>query len=166
MRNTNPDSPQDAAGRQAFGGVPVQFDTLPDRPPQKSSMPMWGLMLVGGSGFVALMLFLGATAFVLLSDNPDAARWDTTATQMGEIQSALNQYYISNGAYPYSLGDLHHPDYFPNGVPRDPWSKGEFSYSFTATGFELACYGKDQAPNGAEKPDKDIVYNETGLISD
>lgn len=163
MQYTNPDSTH-AAGRQAFGGIPVKLESAPERPPQKSGMPTWGWLLVGCSGFLAPMLFLSATSFLFLCDNPDAARWDTTATQMFQIQSALNQYHISNGAYPSSLNVLHHPDYFPNGVPRDPWTEGEFRYSFTATGFELVCYGKDQAPGGAEKPDKDIVYDEAGMI--
>lgn len=114
-------------------------------------------------GMAILFSSCGTVAFVFFFDKPDIARWDTAQTSMNEITKALNDYSLQHkGAYPPDLSLLS-PMYFRNGTPRDPFTKEDFKYELTPTGFRLTCLGKDQRPGGAEKPDRDIAFDESGL---
>lgn len=124
-----------------------------------------GFTLIELMVVIVILGIIGTMGFVFLMDSPDDARWDTTVNQMQQIHSAINQYRLNNGEYPDGLDTLQER-YFPNGVPKDPWTKENFLYDPTESGYELTCLGKDQAEGGDAKPNKDIRFNEAGLIKD
>jgi general secretion pathway protein G len=125
-----------------------------------------GFTLIELMVVIVILGIIGTMGFVFLMDRPDHARWDAARSDMAQIHQALNQYKLDNGDYPDSLDDLHERRYFPNGVPKDPWTRDNFIYEPTETGFELICYGKDQTEGGEAKPDLDIIFNEAGMIRD
>lgn len=134
---------------------------MPGNPKRKQSSIVVRLLLFS----LILFLFFGVFGdfvFVLVLDKPDHAKWTKAQTEMGEIRKALNQYAVEHsGHYPDSLEALVH-HYFPSGVLKDPFSRDNFLYERTDAGFVLICLGKDLAEGGAEIPERDIVFDETG----
>jgi general secretion pathway protein G len=125
-----------------------------------------GFTLVELMVVIVILGIIGTMAFVFVLDKPDKAKWTKAQTEMGEIQKALNQYALEHdNEYPDSL-DVLTESYFKSGVPKDPFSKDDYGYAKTDGGFELICLGKDLADGGAEVPDKDIVFTESGMMSD
>ncbi len=125
-----------------------------------------GFTLIELMVVIVILGIIGTMGFVFLSDTPDNARWDTAKTQMLEIKKALDMHKLNKGGeYPETLDELSgQGNAFPNGVPKDPWTKADFEYILTETGFELICLGKDQAEGGEDRPNKDIIVNEGGLV--
>ena len=123
-----------------------------------------GFTLVELMVVIVILGIIGTMAFVFVLDKPDDARWEAAKSDMSQIHSAISQYNLANGGdYPESLEDLRE-DYFPNGLPKDPFSKDDFIYETFDGGYTLTCLGKDQAEGGTEKPEKDIVFNEAGEV--
>ncbi|MCF6227943.1 MAG: type II secretion system protein GspG [Planctomycetes bacterium] len=83
---------------------------------------------------------------------------------MQGIGRALNNYRTQNRKYPKSLEALENMDYYPNGVPDDPFTKQPFDYKTDGQKFTLTCLGKDGIKGGEEPRDLDIIVNEQGLI--
>jgi hypothetical protein len=133
--------------------------------PTRRKRSTWDVvaLLVAALISVALLLGLcGSAVFVLVLDKPDHMRWTTAQSEMAEITRALNEYALDHaGAYPPDLAPLT-TTYFPSGVPKDPFSKADFTYIRTTDGFTLTCLGKDLAVGSSEIPDKDIVFDESG----
>ena len=117
-------------------------------------------MVVCMFGLVVAMGVFGPVVFVFLMDKPDHAKWEKARQEMVQIHQALHDYRLSNGDYPPALKAV--GDKFASGVPNDPFTKQPYDYRKTAAGFELISLGKDQAEGGAEKPEKDIVFNQEG----
>lgn len=111
------------------------------------------------------LLVLGLSLLYLFSPHyVSPSYWETAHVTMGEVVKGLNQYKTETGVYPATLDELRRKSTFINGVPKDPFSKDNFLYERTAGGFTLICLGKDQAPGGAEPPEKDIIFNESGEV--
>jgi type II secretion system protein G len=126
-----------------------------------------GFTLVELMVVIVILGIIGTVAFVFVMDKPDKARWEKARTEMGEIQKALNMYQAdpAHGEYPEALDAI--AESMPGKkVPIDPFSKQPYAYEKTQKGFMLTSLGKDQAEGGAEVPDKDIRYDERGLIDD
>jgi len=131
---------------------------MPGNPKRKQSSIVFRLLLF----FLILFLFLGVFGdfvFVLVLDKPDHAKWTKAQTELSEIQKALNEYALDHhGKYPDRL-QLLELQFFKHGVPKDPFTKDNYIYERTDTGFVLICLGKDQAEGGAGIPDRDIVFD-------
>lgn len=145
-----------------------QPEPLPIKPlPPKRAPRMVVLRIVGLA--VAGSLTLCATGLlllVLLDSGCTSGNWDKAHWTMSEVQKCLNMYRLEHGQYPASLDALHTREYFPNGVPRDPFTKTDFEYKRTDTGFLLICWGKDQARGGEDIPERDIIFDEVGVLAD
>jgi hypothetical protein len=83
---------------------------------------------------------------------------------MVEVSKAINFYYSENGQYPASIDELSAA--YPNGSPKDPFTKELFDYKMTTDGFMLTCLGKDGAEGGDDPPDSDIIVTQNGLVTD
>ncbi|MCB9931910.1 MAG: prepilin-type N-terminal cleavage/methylation domain-containing protein [Planctomycetes bacterium] len=127
-----------------------------------------GFTLVELMVVIVILGIIGTMAFVFVLDKPDKAKWTKAQTEMGEIQKALNTYALENDStYPESLSEIEGEGKpFPNGTPKDPFSKDDYIYEVTDSGFTLTCLGKDLAEGGAEVPDKDIVFTEAGQMTE
>lgn len=125
-----------------------------------------GFTLVELMVVIVILGIIGTIAFVFVLDNPDKAKWEKARTEMGEIHKALSTYALSNdGRYPDSLEEIGKS--FPGGkVPSDPFTKDMYSYESTGDTFRLVCLGKDQAEGGADIPNRDIVFDERGLLEE
>lgn len=125
----------------------------------------------GWQGFVTLCLLVvlifgvGGDFFFALASDPNKAKWTKAQTELGEIAKALELYAKQNGEYPKELVNLEQ-EYFKSGVPKDPFTKDDYIYERTPTGFRLMSLGMDKAPGGGEIPDRDIVYEENGLVGE
>jgi general secretion pathway protein G len=125
-----------------------------------------GFTLVELMVVIVILGIIGTMAFVFVLDKPDKAKWTKAQTEMGEIQKALNQYQLDNdGEYPDALEALKE-DYFKSGVPKDPFTKDDYVYEKLDSGFTLTCLGKDGQEGGTDVPEKDIIYNEAGLVTE
>lgn len=83
---------------------------------------------------------------------------------MQQVQQALLQYKLQHATYPESLDELK-VDYFPNGVPKDQFTKDNYIYITDGRAFALVCYGKDGAPGGEHPSERDIMYTEQGSLT-
>ena len=124
-----------------------------------------GFTLIELMVVIVILGIIATMGFVFLMDKPDHVKWDTAKTQMLEIKKALDMYKLNKGGdYPDSLEEISgEGTEFPNGVPKDPWTKENFLYDVTEDGFELVCLGKDKTEGGEAKPNKDIIVNQAGL---
>ncbi|MCA8915234.1 MAG: type II secretion system protein GspG [Planctomycetes bacterium] len=117
---------------------------------------------------LAVILGLGIGYLIqhkVVSDYRDHTNWAQARAQMDLIHQSLMQYWLDHDrVYPSALSYLDGPAYFGSGLPKDPFTKSDYQYELTQSGFRLICLGKDQAPGGADEPDKDIVFDETGLV--
>ena len=115
---------------------------------------------------LAVILGLGIGYFIqrkVVRDYHDHTNWVQARAQMDLIHQALMQYWLDHDrVYPSALNELENPGYFGSGLPKDPFTKNDYQYELTETGFRLTCLGKDQAPGGDDEPDRDIIFDETG----
>ena len=114
-----------------------------------------------GLTIVVVLVLLG---LLFVFDKPITTRWDRVYHDMHQIQQALLQYKLKHAAFPEGLDKLS-PEYFPNGVPRDAYTKEAYLYTTDGRSFSLISYGKDVAPGGEQPPDRDIVYTEAGCLT-
>ncbi|MBZ0136329.1 MAG: type II secretion system protein GspG [Planctomycetes bacterium] len=125
-----------------------------------------GFTLVELMVVIVILGIIGTMAFVFVLDKPDKAKWEKARSDMSQIQQALSHYSLEHDqSYPDTLEELRDP-HFPNGVPKDPWTKDDFIYGVTEEGFDLQCLGKDQSEGGAEVPEKDIFFNQAGEVKE
>ncbi len=82
---------------------------------------------------------------------------------MIEMGKALNMFMRDNKTYPADISVLE-IDYYPNGVPEDPFTRQPFTYKTDGQKFTLTCLGKDQAKGGEEPNEIDIFVTEQGLV--
>lgn len=146
---------------RARGAKPIT--PLPPPRPLSLGIVHRVLVLVGMVAMLwsAIMLPL----YYFYSQSMYSARWDLAQENMQVIHTELLNYRKQHGHYPKSLNALERKEHFPNGVPKDPFTKSDFMYEPTDTGFRLICLGKDQAEGGSSKPNADIVFNVAGLVS-
>lgn len=125
-----------------------------------------GFTLIELMVVIVILGIIGTMAFVFVLDKPDEARWDTARLEMGQIHKALGMWAVNHdNEYPETLEEI--AEDFPGGkVPLDPFSKQPFLYEPSRSGFLLTCLGKDQAEGGEEKVDRDIRYDERGLLDE
>jgi len=125
-----------------------------------------GFTLVELMVVIVILGIIGTMAFVFVLDKPDKAKWEKARNDMSAINQAISMYVTDHdGEYPDSL-ELLKEKHFPNGVPKDPFSKSDFIYERTAEGYDLICLGKDLAEGGTEVPNKDIRFNQAGEVSE
>jgi hypothetical protein len=97
----------------------------------------------------------------------DEHRWSKAQAEMAEVRKMLNVYASEHdGQYPAQLDALVRTAVAEFSLPKDPFSNDNYIYELTATGFTLTCLGKDRELGGAEIPERDIIFNETGLAED
>ncbi|MDC1143090.1 hypothetical protein OAU50_08360 [Planctomycetota bacterium] len=117
--------------------------------------PILGFFIVSSAVFVVI--------FVFVLDNPINTKWSKAQSNMMEIGKACNMYRLDHGGkFPASLDLL--SEFYPNGVPEDPFTKKPFDYRLTKDGYILTCLGKDRAVGGDERHDKDIIVTQEGLL--
>ncbi|MBK8205678.1 MAG: hypothetical protein IPK87_02670 [Planctomycetes bacterium] len=143
-------------------------ELAPENSNRRGHLVAWGMFCVAG-GIVTLLigLVVAATVFVFFFDRTGSKDhdWQGTKVTLSQIQTALIMYKLNDaGEYPASLSELHSAKYFPSGVPTCPYTKANFLYKRTPDGFTLTCLGKDRWPGGAEPPEKDIIFNESGEV--
>ncbi len=115
---------------------------------------------------IVILGIIGTMAFVFVLDKPDKAKWEKARSDMSEIKKALDMYAVDHdNEYPDALDSI--APSFGGNVPKDPFTKDMFQYEKTSDGgFILRCLGKDRADGGAEVPDKDIVFNKSGIVEE
>jgi hypothetical protein len=121
------------------------------------------LKIVTILGWVSL-LGGGLAWFFLFGKTSGHTRWSTAWYEMGEIRKALIERRLYDNRYPESLDALK-DGHFPNGVPKNPFTRKPYDYVTNGDRFFLVCYGHDNKAGGAEPPDTDIVYSELGRLS-
>ena len=132
-----------------------------------------GLTLVEILVVIVILGVLGAIVAVNVLPNVDRARTQAADTQIDNLSSALQAYYLDHSRYPTTQQgldalvsaprDLRSSDrYRPGGylqgqVPLDPWDN---PYQYQAPGefgaFDVWSYGRDGEPGG-EGPDADVT---------
>ncbi|MCF6228465.1 MAG: type II secretion system protein GspG [Planctomycetes bacterium] len=124
-----------------------------------------GFTLIELMVVIVILGIIGTTAFVFVFDKPDEAKWSRAQSEMMELGKAVNMYALANdGDYPESLSEL--TNSYPNGVPKDPFTKSEYEYEIFDDDFNITCLGKDGAEGGEKPADRDITINKAGIISD
>jgi general secretion pathway protein G len=125
-----------------------------------------GFTLVELMVVIVILGIIGTMAFVFVLDKPDKAKWSKAQTEMAEIVKALNDYALEHdGEYPDGL-EVVAGKFAGEEVPKDPFSRDDYQYELSETGFFLVCLGKDLAEGGEEIPNKDITYTEKGLVKE
>jgi hypothetical protein len=125
----------------------------------QSRVRRWIILVVATAFAGVLFLFVAPALWLVATDNPDHAKWDTGHTQLIEIRKAVEMYYLDNGEYPPALADLS-PKYFQQ-LPKGPFGNEPYPYERTESGCRLTFLGKDQAKDGDEPPDKDVTIELT-----
>lgn len=120
---------------------------------------IWSILsIIGILAYVLLaVVFVGALggAAVLMQD---AMEWEAGRISTYTLSVQIDDYHVENGEYPATLADI------PGASTTDDWGNS-YVYEKTANGYKLTCYGKDGAAGGT-KINTDIVYSETGMISE
>jgi general secretion pathway protein G len=91
----------------------------------------------GGFTLIEIMLvvvIIGMLATVAIVNVPkyiDKSSTNTAKAQIKSLGTMLNTYYMENGKYPGSLGELTTGDdpYLEGKIPSDPWG-GQYQYSY------------------------------------
>ncbi|MCA8919909.1 MAG: type II secretion system protein GspG [Planctomycetes bacterium] len=97
----------------------------------------------------------------------DRTLWVQAQGEMGQIQKSLLVFADEHeGRHALSLEEMSETFYVSTELPKDPFAGQDYIYELTPTGFRLTCLGKDRAPGGGEIPDRDIVYDENGLVGE
>ena len=125
-----------------------------------------GFTLIELMVVIVILGIIGTMAFVYVLDKPDEAKWEKARTEMSEIHKALGMWAVNHdNEYPETLEEIAVD--FPGGkVPLDPFTKQPFLYEPSESGFLLICLGKDKAEGGEKKADRDIHFDERGLLQE
>ena len=113
---------------------------------------------------MAILGMLAALVGPALFGNLSKGQRTTAASQISNLQSALDTYRLDVGSYPDSLRGLvendsgsqrwNGPYIRDNEVPLDPWDNA-YHYEASGRDFTLISYGADGVPGG-EGDDADI----------
>jgi general secretion pathway protein G len=112
---------------------------------------------------MAILGMLAALVGPALFSNLGKGQQTTAASQISNLESALDSYRLDVGRYPESLEGLVENDtgrdawdgpYLRGALPKDPWDNDYF-YQPGDRDFVLMSYGRDGAPGG-EDEDADI----------
>jgi hypothetical protein len=144
----------------------AEFEVLPQilktESTKEKGLRWWELLLISGLCFLILNVVAGPLVYVFIQDKPEEAKWSKAQTEMIEIAKAVNMYALGhNGKWPSSLTKL--TTAFPNGVPKDPFTKEPYVYSVNGDDFTIKSMGVDNKVGGKESPDKDIVVTRAGF---
>ncbi|MES2603669.1 MAG: type II secretion system major pseudopilin GspG [Pseudomonadota bacterium] len=112
---------------------------------------------------LAILGMLAALVGPAIFSNLGKGQKATAASQISNIESALDSYRLDVGRYPETLEGLSENDtgrdawagpYLRGDLPKDPWGNDYF-YQPGDKDFVLQSYGKDGTPDG-EGDDADI----------
>lgn len=115
---------------------------------------------------MAVVVILGILAVVVISSvgrHVTNARISTAKAHIGQIEEAVQIFYMDNGKYPDSIsvlasGSGDGKQGYLKIVPKDPW-KNAYFYTVPGPGghpYEVGCYGAD-GKSGGEGFDADIT---------
>ncbi len=90
-----------------------------------------GLSLLELMLVVVLIAVIASLVIPRLSQSTDTAKVKSCAHNRREINSAIERFGVSTGAYPTSLNDLIDPAYFPDGIPTCPGTGSTYSLNAT-----------------------------------
>lgn len=80
---------------------------------------------------VVLVAIVASLIMPRISQSTDSAKCKSCQHNCTELNSAIERYGVSTGAFPNDLADLAVPDYFPQGIPVCPVSGGAYSMNST-----------------------------------
>jgi len=122
-----------------------------------------GFTLIELMVVIVILGIIATIAWRVTVNNIPTSQWETTRTEMGEVQKALLDWSVNHdGEYPESLEEV--ADNFPGGrVPIDGF-KQPYIYERRDKGFTLKSLGADKADGGEDKADRDIVFDERGQV--
>ena len=112
---------------------------------------------------LAILGMLAALVGPAIFSNLGKGQRATAASQVSNLETALDTYLLEIGRYPETLEGLVENDtgrdtwngpYLRGGLPKDPWGNDYF-YQRGDKDFVLMSYGKDGTPGG-EDDDADI----------
>lgn len=112
---------------------------------------------------LAIIGMLAALVGPAIFSNIGKGQKATAASQISNLETALDTYLLEVGRYPETLNGLVENDtgrdswngpYLRGGLPKDPWGNDYF-YQPGDKDFVLTSYGKDGTPGG-EGDDADI----------
>jgi general secretion pathway protein G len=112
---------------------------------------------------LAILGMLAALVGPAIFSNLGKGQRATAASQVSNLETALDTYLLEIGRYPETLEGLVENDtgrdtwngpYLRGGLPKDPWGNDYF-YQPGDKDFVLMSYGKDGTPGG-EDDDADI----------
>ena len=101
--------------------------TQPEKPfPSRSGFSLLELLAV--LVLIGILVTIGITR---ITKSADAAKTKSCAHNRTQINSALERFAVTNGAFATSIGDVGTVDYFPGGIPTCPVD--ESAYTLNAT---------------------------------
>jgi hypothetical protein len=131
----------------------------PGRPARKFASPK---RLALALATLLLLSCAGGVIWVWLTPKPPRVKWVAAESDLSRVHRALGEYAKAHdGTYPAQLHDLV-PAYLEDWALEDPYSQGTYHYERTKSGYLLRCNGADKLEGGAEIPERDIVFDETG----
>jgi general secretion pathway protein G len=108
---------------------------------------------------LAILAMLAALVGPAIFSNLGKGQRATAASQISNLESALDAYRLDVGRYPESLAGLTENDtgrdawagpYLRGALPKDPWGN-DYAYQPSEKDFVLRSYGKDGVEGGEDE---------------